>query len=80
MPILVHEQLVVTQAIRGLILRGAEADVIHRQAIADGMRSLRQSGLDLVNLTSKTIMRAGRSGSEATRAPRGSPVGRGRCR
>ena len=47
-PILIHEQLVVTPAIRGLILSDADADTIHRRAIADGMRSLRQCGLDLV--------------------------------
>lgn len=48
-PILVHERLVVTPAIHGLILGGADADSIHRRAIADGMRSLRQWGLDLTH-------------------------------
>lgn len=48
-PLLVHEQLIVTQAIRDLVLSGAGADTIHRRAIVDGMRSLRQRGLDLVD-------------------------------
>lgn len=46
--LLVHEQLVVTDAIRALIVTGADPDAIHRLAIADGMRSLRQVGLDEV--------------------------------
>lgn len=47
-PILLHERLVVTEAIRELVLAGADADVVHRQAVAEGMRSLRQLGLDHV--------------------------------
>lgn len=47
-PILLHEQLVVTNAIRELVLAGVGEDALHRQAIADGMRSLRQASLDHV--------------------------------
>jgi len=47
-PILLHERLVVTEAIRRHILAGADWLVIHRQGIADGMRSLRRTGLDHV--------------------------------
>lgn len=47
-PVLLHERLVVTDAIRELVLVGAGSDVVHRQAVADGMRTLRQDGLDHV--------------------------------
>lgn len=47
-PILLHERLVVTSAIRELVLAGPSEDAVHRQAMADGMRSLRQAGLEQV--------------------------------
>lgn len=57
--LLLYERLVVTPAIRGLVLAGADADAVHRQAIADGMRSLRQNGLEHVRagrLTHETVV------------------------
>lgn len=39
-PVLLHERLVVTNGIREVILAGADAEAVHRQALADGMRSL----------------------------------------
>jgi len=47
---LLHEDLRVTDAIRALILAGADVDTIHRQAIAEGMRSLRKAGLVEVDM------------------------------
>ena len=46
--LLLHERLVVTPAIRGLIVAGADSEAIHRRAIADGMQSLRKVGNELV--------------------------------
>jgi type II secretory ATPase GspE/PulE/Tfp pilus assembly ATPase PilB-like protein len=46
--LLLHERLVVTDAIRALIVAGADPHPIHRLAIAEGMRSLRQLGLEQV--------------------------------
>ena len=46
--LLLHEQLLVTSAIRGLILAGADSEAIHRQAVADGMQSLRTAGNEVV--------------------------------
>lgn len=43
--VLVHEHLRVTAAIRDLVCAGADPDKVHRQALADGMRSLRQVSL-----------------------------------
>ena len=60
-PILLHERLVVTSAIRELVLAGSDEDALHRQAIADGMRSLRLDGLDHVRagrLTLKAVAEA----------------------
>jgi type II secretory ATPase GspE/PulE/Tfp pilus assembly ATPase PilB-like protein len=45
---LLHERIVVTDAIRSLIIAGAGEDAIHRCAIAEGMSSLRQVGLEQV--------------------------------
>ena len=47
-PVLLHERLVVTDGIRDLVLAGGDSDAVHRQAVADGMRSLRQHGLEHV--------------------------------
>jgi type II secretory ATPase GspE/PulE/Tfp pilus assembly ATPase PilB-like protein len=47
-PLLIHERLVVTDAVRALVLAGADAEAVHRQAMAEGMRSLRQTGLEEV--------------------------------
>jgi general secretion pathway protein E len=38
------EVLAVTDAIRGLVMRGADARAIHAQAVADGMRPLAEDG------------------------------------
>jgi type II secretory ATPase GspE/PulE/Tfp pilus assembly ATPase PilB-like protein len=45
---LLHEQIVVTDAIRSLIVAGADDAAIHRRAIAEGMCSLRQVALEEV--------------------------------
>jgi type II secretory ATPase GspE/PulE/Tfp pilus assembly ATPase PilB-like protein len=45
---LLHERIVVTNMVRSLIIAGADEDAIHRCAIAEGMRSLRQVGLEQV--------------------------------
>lgn len=47
-PLLLHERLVVTSAIRELVLVDPNEDAVHREALADGMRSLRQVGMDHV--------------------------------
>lgn len=47
--VLLWEKLLVTHEIRTLVLRGADPDAIHQQAIAQGMQSLRQAGLELVS-------------------------------
>jgi type II secretory ATPase GspE/PulE/Tfp pilus assembly ATPase PilB-like protein len=48
--LLLHERLVVSDAIRALVLAdAADEGAIHRRAIADGMRSLRRKALDLVH-------------------------------
>ena len=55
---LLHERIVVTDAIRSLILTGADEETIHRRAIAEGMCSLRQAGLQQVragHLTSEAV-------------------------
>jgi type II secretory ATPase GspE/PulE/Tfp pilus assembly ATPase PilB-like protein len=46
--LLLHERMVVTDAIRALIVAGAATDSIHRRAMVEGMRSLRQIGFDQV--------------------------------
>lgn len=46
--LLLHERIVVTDAIRALVMAGADDDAIHRRAIADGMRSLRANALEQV--------------------------------
>lgn len=56
--LLLHERILVTDAIRALVLAGADEDAIHRRAIADGMRSLRRTALDQVDvgrLTSEAV-------------------------
>jgi hypothetical protein len=45
---LLHEQIVVTDAIRSLIIAGADQDAIHQCAIAEGMCSLRRAALEQV--------------------------------
>ena len=57
-PLLLWERLVVTDAIRALIVASADPDAIHRRAMIEGMRSLRQRGSDLVQagrFTQETI-------------------------
>jgi len=44
----IHEILVMTEAIRRLVLRHAEATEIQKAAIAEGMRTMFQDGLDKV--------------------------------
>ncbi len=53
--LLLHERLAVTEAIRALITAGADPDAVHQQAIDDGMRSLRQLGLDHVKAGRLTL-------------------------
>jgi hypothetical protein len=55
---LLHERIVVTDAVRSLIVAGADDEAIHRCAIAEGMCSLRQAGLEQVragNLTPEAV-------------------------
>jgi hypothetical protein len=47
-PVLLHERLVMTSAMRALLSTTPDEQAIHHQAIADGMRSLRQVGMDYV--------------------------------
>ncbi len=46
--LLVHERLDVSASIRTLVLADAEPDAIQRQAMADGMQTLRHAGLEHV--------------------------------
>ncbi|MGV8082433.1 MAG: GspE/PulE family protein [Coriobacteriia bacterium] len=46
----VHEVLLVTEQIRALCVSGASAEEIRREAIAEGMRTLRQDGLEKVRM------------------------------
>ena len=43
----VYELMVITPAIQKLIVPGAEADTIHRTAIAEGMTPLTQAAVQL---------------------------------
>jgi type II secretory ATPase GspE/PulE/Tfp pilus assembly ATPase PilB-like protein len=43
-----HELMSVTRELRRLIQTGARVDEVTRQAMADGMRTLRQDGIDKV--------------------------------
>ena len=56
----IHELLSVTRTVRHLIQTGARAEEIQRQAMADGMRTLRQDGIDkvLAGITSIEEVRA----------------------
>ena len=55
-----HELLTMSRAQRHLVQTGARSDEIQRQAIAEGMRTLRQDGIDkvLAGLTSIAEVRA----------------------
>ena len=55
-----HELMTVTRELRHLIQTGARADQLLRQALADGMRTLRQDGIDkvLAGVTSIAEVRA----------------------
>ena len=44
----VHELLTVTKPIRRLIQSGARAEEIQRQAMGEGLRTLRQDGIEKV--------------------------------
>ena len=50
-----HELLTVSRALRQLIQTGQRADAIARQAIAEGMRTLRQDGIEKVLAGQTTI-------------------------
>jgi type II secretory ATPase GspE/PulE/Tfp pilus assembly ATPase PilB-like protein len=60
----IHELLVVSREIRRLIQTGARAEQIQRQALAEGLRTLRQDGLEkmLAGLTSIEEVRATSNG------------------
>jgi type II secretory ATPase GspE/PulE/Tfp pilus assembly ATPase PilB-like protein len=47
-PVLLLERLRVTNALCELVLADPSEDAVHRHAIKDGMRSLRQAGLEHV--------------------------------
>ncbi len=60
----VHELMTVTRELRRLIQTGARADLLQHQALADGMRTLRQDGIDkvLAGVTSIAEVRATANG------------------
>ncbi len=60
----IHELLVVSREIRRLIQTGARAEQIQRQALAEGLRTLRQDGLEkvLAGITSIEEVRATSNG------------------
>jgi type II secretory ATPase GspE/PulE/Tfp pilus assembly ATPase PilB-like protein len=47
-PVLLHEQLRVTSSLGELVLADPSEDAVHRLAMKDGMRTLRQAGLEHV--------------------------------
>jgi type II secretory ATPase GspE/PulE/Tfp pilus assembly ATPase PilB-like protein len=55
LPILLHERLGVTNALRELVLVNPSEEAVRRQAIADGMRTLRQAGLEYVHAGRLTL-------------------------
>jgi type II secretory ATPase GspE/PulE/Tfp pilus assembly ATPase PilB-like protein len=59
-----HELMTVTRELRRLIQTGARAEQLQRQAMADGMRTLRQDGIDkvLAGVTSIGEVRATANG------------------
>jgi type II secretory ATPase GspE/PulE/Tfp pilus assembly ATPase PilB-like protein len=57
-----HELMIVSRPLRSLIQNGQRADDLQRQALSEGMRTLRQDGID------KVI--AGITDASATRSPR----------
>jgi type II secretory ATPase GspE/PulE/Tfp pilus assembly ATPase PilB-like protein len=59
-----HELMTVTRELRRLIQTGARAEQLQRQAMADGMRTLRQDGIDkvLAGVTSIAEVRATANG------------------
>ena len=59
-----HELMAVTRELRRLIQTGARADQLQHQALADGMRTLRQDGIDkvLAGVTSIGEVRATANG------------------
>jgi type II secretory ATPase GspE/PulE/Tfp pilus assembly ATPase PilB-like protein len=44
----VHELMVVSREVRRMIQTGARAEALQHQALAEGMRTLRQDGIDKV--------------------------------
>jgi type II secretory ATPase GspE/PulE/Tfp pilus assembly ATPase PilB-like protein len=46
-PVLLYERLLVTDSVRALVVKNADSERIHRTAMAEGMRSLRQMGLEM---------------------------------
>jgi type II secretory ATPase GspE/PulE/Tfp pilus assembly ATPase PilB-like protein len=59
-----HELMTVTRELRRLIQTGTRAEQLQRQAMADGMRTLRQDGIDkvLAGVTSIGEVRATANG------------------
>jgi type II secretory ATPase GspE/PulE/Tfp pilus assembly ATPase PilB-like protein len=55
-----HELMTVTRELRRLIQTGARAEELQRQALKDGMRTLRQDGIEkvLAGITSMEEVRA----------------------
>ena len=51
----IHELMVISRPLRRLIQGGARAEEIHAAALADGMRTLRQDGIDKV-LSGQTLI------------------------
>lgn len=60
----VYELMVVSDKIQELIVPGAEADKIHRIAIAEGMRPLTQAGIDMARRGEISLQEAWRIRSE----------------
>lgn len=57
----IHELMVVTDSIQSLIVRGSDAGAIKKQALANGMKTLREDGIDKVlqgHTTIDELMRA----------------------
>ena len=60
----IHELLTVSRAVRHLIQTGARAEQIQQQALGEGLRTLRQDGLDklLAGITTIEEVRATSNG------------------
>ena len=53
--IAIFEVLRVTDAIKRLLIRDSQPDVLRRQAVEDGMKTLRESGVEKIDLGLTTI-------------------------